>query len=74
MFLPHKLYELLPYGYVAGGGALALASWAWPQAAWADPALVVGAAGVLFGLVLLMRRRTYRSDAKRYDARSLDDV
>lgn len=74
MYLPRALYELLPWGYAAGGAALAIASWRWSDADWSDAALVVGSAGLVLGLVLLLRRRTYRADATRYDARSFDDT
>jgi hypothetical protein len=74
MYLPRTIYELLPWGYVAGGAALAAASWLWSEARWSNAALVVGAVGLVVGLVLLMRRRTYRADANRYDSRSLDDA
>ncbi len=73
MYLPRTLYELLPYAYVAGGAGLGVLSWVRSQAAWSDAALVVGVAGIVLGLVLLMRRRTYRTDASQYDAHSLDD-
>ena len=73
MYLPRTIYELLPYAYVGGGVLLALLSWIWPGSAWADGALVLGTGGILLGLVVLMRRRTFRTDAERYDSRSLDD-
>jgi hypothetical protein len=74
MYLPRTIYELLPWGYVAGGAALAAASWLWSEARWSNAALVLGAAVLVVGLVLLLRRRTYRADANRYDSRSLDDA
>lgn len=74
MYLPPKIYELLPYGYVVGGASLAVASWLRPRAGWSDAALVVGFGVLVFGLVLLMRRRTYRADASQYDGRSIDDA
>jgi hypothetical protein len=74
MYLPRTIYELLPWGYAVGGAALAFASWAWSDAGWSNAALVVGAAGLVAGLVLLMRRRAARADASQYDARSLDDA
>lgn len=74
MYLPRTIYELLPYGYLTGGAALGAASWRAPDAAWSGIALALAAGGVVAGLVLLLRRRTYRVDASRYDARSLDDA
>jgi hypothetical protein len=74
MFLPRRVYEVVPYAYLLLGAGLALGSWLRPEAAWADVALVVGIAGVVVGLVLLMRRRSYRADARHYDPRSLDDA
>lgn len=74
MHLPRAVYEALPFAYVAGGFALCLGSYRAPHAAWTELAFVVGAFGIVVGLVLLLRRRTYRDDAARYDARALDDV
>ena len=74
MYLPRTIYELVPWGWAVGGAALAIASWMWSEAGWSDAALVAGTTGLVVGLVLLMRRRTYRADASRYDPRSLDDA
>ena len=74
MYLPRTIYELLPWGYAGGGAALAFASWVRADAGWSDAALVAGTLALVVGLVLLMRRRTYRTDATRYDPRSLDDA
>lgn len=74
MYLPRSLYEALPYLYVVGGAALAGLSWHQRESGWSDAALVTGVATFVGGLVLLMRRRTFRDDAARYDSRSLDDA
>jgi uncharacterized membrane protein HdeD (DUF308 family) len=74
MYLPRSVYESLPYGYGAVGACLVAASYARPAAAWADAALVLGIALVLAGVVLVLRRFTYREDASRYDRRALDEA
>ena len=71
--LPRGLYELLPYVYLTGGLALGVASYPYAEAGWANAALGLGAIGVVAGLVLILRRRSYRADAERYDQNSLDD-
>jgi hypothetical protein len=73
MYLPRSIYESLPYGYVGGGLALCVASYLDSGAPWADAALAVGALAVVLGLVLILRRRSYRDDESRYDRHSLDD-
>lgn len=74
MHLPRAIYEALPFAYVAGGVALCVGSYGAPEAAWTEVALALGGAGIVVGLVLLLRRRTYRDDAARYDSHSLDEV
>lgn len=74
MHLPRAVYEALPFAYVTGGVALCIVSYRAPQAPWTEVALALGAAIVIVGLVLLLRRRTYRDEAARYDSHSLDDV
>ena len=74
MYLPRVVYEALPYAYVAGGFLLCAGSYAAAQAAWTEAVLLLGAGGVVLGLVLLLRRRAYRDEAARYDARSLDEL
>ena len=71
--LPRGLYELLPYAYLTGGLALGVASYPYAEAGWANAALGLGAIGVVAGLVLILRRSSYRADAERYDQKSLDD-
>jgi sugar phosphate permease len=67
MWLAKPVYELLPYGYLAAGAAAIVAAayadaWYWPQIC-----IVVGAAGIVAGLVLLLKRRGYRSSRSRVD-------
>jgi hypothetical protein len=73
MYLPPRIYESLPYAYCTGGAALCIASYVGRDASWSDTALGFGAFGVVLGLVLMLRRRSYRDDAARYDRHSLDD-
>ena len=72
MYLPRQLYEILPYLYGGGGLVLCVTSYAGRGAPWSDGMLVLGAVAVLVGLVLVLRRRSYRVDASRYDSHSLD--
>ena len=67
MWLAKPVYELLPYGYVVvGTAAIVMAlyaqTWYWPQI-WT----AVGVAGIVGGLVLLLKRRGYRSSRSRLD-------
>ena len=73
MYLPRNIYEALPYLYVAGGLALCTVSYVGSPAAWSDAAFTAGAFGIVVGLVLMLRRRSYRDDEARYDRHSLDD-
>lgn len=74
MHLPRAVYEMLPIAYVAGGVALCAGSYQARQAVWTEAAFALGAAGIVVGLVLALRRRTYRDEAARYDSQSLDHV
>ena len=73
MYLRRSIYEALPYGYAGCGLALCAASYLDSGASWADAALAIGALAVVLGLVLILRRRSYRDDEARYDRHSLDD-
>ena len=73
MHLPRGLYESLPYAYVAAGLGACLVSYAGREAAWSNLAFAAGVAGILGGYVLILRRRSYRDDAARYDHRPLDE-
>jgi hypothetical protein len=73
MYLPRGIYELLPYVYAAVGIALCGLSYYGAAGALSDAELGVGIGGILLGLVLILRRRTYRDDAARYHHDSLDE-
>lgn len=73
MYLPRRIYELLPYAYVVVGMLACSFSYLGTGAGWSDGAFAIGALAVIAGLVLILRRRSYRDDAARYDSHSLDD-
>ena len=73
LHLPRGIYEVLPYVYLIGGLLVSAASYPYGEAAWANVALGVGAIGIVAGLVLILRRRSYRTDAEHYDPNSLDE-
>jgi predicted MFS family arabinose efflux permease len=65
MWLVKPLYELLPYYYISIGIAALAAgmyvnSWYWPQILAAG-----GFGGLVGGLVVLLKRRDYRSSRSR---------
>lgn len=67
MWLAKPLYELLPYYYVvigtlSLGAGLYLNYWYWPQIC-----TVLGFSGLIGGLVVLLKRRDYRSSRSRVD-------
>ena len=73
MYLPHAVYEALPYAYVALGLGSGVASYVGRDSGWSNLAFAVSVAGVVGGCVLLLRRSSYRDDAARYDHRALDE-
>ncbi len=73
MYLPRRLYEFLPYGYVAAGLLACIASYLGTGSVWSDWAFASGTVAVVAGFVLILRRRSYRDDEARYDRHSLDD-
>lgn len=64
LWLSKPLYELLPYFYMLAGLACFVASmyldyWYWPTVC-----LLAGIACLIFGLVILLRRRDFRNGGK----------
>ena len=72
MWFPRPVYEGLPYAY-AGIGALLLAFAFFGDVGPRGLMRALGAAGLLGGLVLWMRRRDYRASHDAYDRHSIDD-
>ena len=72
MRLSRPVYESLPYAYMGlGVGALAF-SFHWRQPPWSEALIVAGLLFVVGGLVLVLKRRDYRIQKRRY-GHDLDD-
>ncbi len=71
--LSRPLYELLPYLYILAGLLGFLGAWLLAGKIWSDISLVIGIAGLLAGLVILLKRRDYRTNRARYTGASLED-
>ena len=72
MRLSKPVYESLPYAYMGlGAGALAF-SYYWQVPFWSDLMVGFGLAAVVCGLVLVLKRRDYRIQKRRYGA-ALDE-
>jgi len=72
MWIPRPLYEAVPYLYIAVGAAMLAAAWFMEQlpSGWL---LAGGAAGLVAGLVIWLRRRDYRTQQAEYDAHAIDE-
>lgn len=70
--LSKPVYETLPYLYIAAGALGFLGAYLLAGSFWSDVSLVLGIAGVLVGLVLILRRRDYRTNRERYRGGPLD--
>jgi len=72
MRLSRPVYESLPYAYMGlGTGALAF-SYYWQASPWSGVVMGFGLLAVVCGLVLVLKRRDYRIQKRRYGA-ALDD-
>jgi len=73
MRLSRPVYESLPYAYLLlGGGAFAV-SFIWRSEDWSELMAGFGLIVLLMGLVLVLRRRDYRIQKRRYGAAFDDD-
>jgi len=68
MRIARVLYESLPYVYMVIGIATAATSFLWRVPVWSDVMAVFGLLAVVSGLVLVLRRRDYRIQKRRYGA------
>ena len=67
MWLAKPLYEALPYYYIFVGavalaGAVYVDHWYWPQICTG-----IGFAGIVGGLVVMLKRKGYRTSRSRVD-------
>ena len=71
MWLARPVYELLPYAYMlAGTVSLAASFFITDRSALL---MWLGIASLVFGLVLWLKRRDYRTAQSEYNRKSLDD-
>lgn len=72
MRLSKPVYESLPYAYMGlGAGALAF-SYFWRAPGWSDAIVGFGLLAIVCGLVLVLKRRDYRVQKRRYGS-ALED-
>ena len=73
MRIARAVYESLPYAYMLVGIAAIAASFLWRVPGWSDVMGVFGLIAVISGLVLVLRRRDYRVQQRRYGAEFEDE-
>ena len=67
MWLPKSLYESLPLLMMAAGAAALLAAFRMQQPYWPEACAGGGLFLVICGLVLMLRRKGYRTSRSRLD-------
>jgi len=73
MRISRGLYESLPYVYIAIGVAAVGTSFLWRVPPWSDVMAGFGLVAIVSGLVLVLRRRDYRIQKRRYGAEFDDE-
>ena len=73
MRLARSVYESLPYAYMLLGVGAFAASFIWRSEDWSDLVAGLGLIALVTGLVLVLRRRDYRIQKRRYGAAFDDD-
>ena len=68
MRLSRSVYESLPYVYMLLGICAFAASFIWRGESWSDLVAGLGLIVLVAGLVLVLRRRDYRIQKRRYGA------
>jgi drug/metabolite transporter (DMT)-like permease len=72
MWLPRPLYEAKPYASILVGLACFAVAW-WIERSPRSVLFVLGAGLVTLGVLLVMKRRDYRSTQSDYDPRAIDE-
>jgi predicted phage tail protein len=67
MWLPKPLYESIPFHYLILGAAAVIAAFYVETGYWPEILAVVGAVLLITGVMLLLRRKGYRSSRSRLD-------
>jgi hypothetical protein len=67
MWLPKFFYESIPFYYLAFGSAALISAFFVRSGYWPEILAGGGLTGLVLGLVLLLRRRGYRSSRSRAD-------
>ncbi|MBF8291598.1 MAG: hypothetical protein HW417_516 [Steroidobacteraceae bacterium] len=73
MRLSRSVYESLPYAYMLLGVGAFAASFIWRSEDWSDLVAGFGLIVLVTGLVLVLKRRDYRIQKRRYGAAFDDD-
>ena len=66
MRVSRPIYEALPWLYLAAGAAALAAAWFVNASLWSNLLVLAGFAALIGGLVLVLRRRDYRDQQRRY--------
>lgn len=67
MWLPKTLYESIPFYYIGLGAAAIGAAFFIDRWYWAEISAGGGLVGLVIGIVLVLRRKGYRSSRSRLD-------
>lgn len=67
MWLPRLLYEAIPFSWLAVGAALLVAAFFVDGGHWPEISAGAGLLALVTGLVLILRRKGYRSSRSRLD-------
>ena len=73
MRLSRPIYEAIPYIYMTIGLAAVATSFLWRVPGWSDLLAAFGMIALVIGLVLVLKRRDYRIQKRRYGADFDDD-
>ncbi len=66
MRLSRPLYETLPWAYMLLGAAALFGSYLWRAAGWSGLLAAGGLLAMVLGLMLVLKRRDYRIQKRRY--------